>query len=134
MACRYEWADDSHLIMNLLIEAPWTWEEYNHIVAQVWNMLKEYGRPCATVVDVTHMGSIPKGDIMGNLKHMEKTMPDNVFVSVLVGAPIAAVVFMNVLTRVRPRAQRKAVFAKSYEEAIKQVRQRYEQLYPESAK
>jgi len=134
MGCRYEWADDSHLIMNVYIEAPWTWEEYNNAVAEITGLLRDIGNPCATAVDVSRMGSLPQGNILSNLTHMEKMMPDNVFASALVSAPYIARTFMDILMRIRPRAQRLALFTKTMPEAHSKIRERYEALYTASDK
>jgi hypothetical protein len=128
MGCRYEWADDSHFIMNLYIEAPWTWEEYNNVVQEMTPLLRDTGKPCATIVDISRMGSMPQGNVLSNLTNMEKTMPDNVFASALVGAPYIAMTFLDILMRIRPRAKRTAIFTKTMVEAQQKIQQRYEQL------
>ena len=90
--------------------------------------IRESGRPTATIVDVSQMKVLPKGDALGNLKRAESSMPDNVFASVLVGAPYIAEVFMNILMKVRPNAKRLALFAKTPEEAQALIAERRMQL------
>src|SRR5689334_19080514 len=107
---RYEWADETHLIMDLYMEAPWTWDEFHATSKTVYGTLGELDRPCATVVNVAKMGQIPKGNVMAHLQQLERTIPPNVFMSVLVGAPYAAMVFMNMLTKLRPRAKQITAF------------------------
>lgn len=128
MGCRYEWADDSHLIMNITIEAPWTWEEYNDLTNELFPLVQSTGKPCATTVDVTNMGSIPKGNVLMQLTRAESMMPDNVFASALVGAPYAVTVFMDILMRIRPRARRLTLFARTLPEAHERIRAMYAKL------
>jgi hypothetical protein len=124
MPPRYEWADDSHLAMNLYLETPWDWEQFDAIAREVYTLLREYKQPCGVVVNVSKMGGIPKGNVLAHLQQVERLIPDNVFVSVLVGAPYAATVFMNILMKIRPRAKRMTVFANSMEEAYSLIRRR----------
>ena len=122
MGCRYEWADDSHSIMNVYIEAPWTWEEYQALVKQLAPLVQGTGKPCATAVDVSQMGAIPRGNVLMNLTQAESMLPDNVFASAVVGAPYAVTVFMDILMRIRPRAKRLATFARTMPEAHEKIR------------
>src|SRR6185295_4809886 len=95
---RYEWADDTHLIMDLYMEAPWTWDDFHKTSKTVYGILGDLNTPCATVVNIKKMGQIPKGNVLAHLQQLERTIPPNVFMSVLVGAPYAAMVFMNMFT------------------------------------
>lgn len=132
MGVRYEWADDSHRIIHFHVEVPWTWKEYNALTAEVMPMLTELKHPCATVVDATKMGTLPKdGNILQILMRVEREMPENVFASAIVGAPYVVTVFMNILIKLRPRAKRMALFVNTMEEAHAQIMARYKQLYPE---
>lgn len=132
MGCRYEWADDSKIIMNLYLEAPWTWEEYIELTKEVFAIIRSENHPCATAVDVSHMGSLPKGNVMANMQYVERTMPENVFASVIAGQSGIVNAFMNVLMKIRPKAKNIAMFAKNMEEAHAAIRKRYQELYPES--
>lgn len=132
MPIRYEWADDSHLILNFYIEFPWTWTEYNQLVDEVMPMLAELKTPCATAVDTTKMGSLPKdGNAIRNLMNLEQKMPENLFASVVVGSNYMVRVFMNLLMKLRPRAQRMTLFTKTMEEAHEKIRERHKQLLAE---
>ena len=128
MGCRNEWADDTHLVMDIYIEAPWTWDEFMSLARQTFAAIKEHGKPCATSVDVTYIGAMPKGNVLGYLTEIEKTMPTNVFASVIIGAPYMVTVFMDILMRLRPRAQRIALFAKTHEEAREKILERYAKI------
>ena len=125
MGCRNQWADDTHLIMDIYIETPWTWDEFMSQARQTFATIQAEGKPCATSVDVTHIGTMPKGNVLGYLTEVEKTMPANVFASAIVGAPYMVSVFMDILMRLRPRAQRIAIFAKTHEEAREKILERY---------
>lgn len=134
MGVRYDWADADQLIMNIYLEAPWTWKEYNETIAILMPMLRDLGRPCATVVDTSKMGALPKdGNVMRILMNVENVMPDNLFASVVVGAHHAIMVFMNALMKIRPRAGRTALFTETMDEAYTAVRKRYTELYPDGA-
>jgi C4-dicarboxylate-specific signal transduction histidine kinase len=133
MGIRYEWADDSKIIMNVYLEAPWTWAEYHQMTGIIMPMIRELGHPSSTVVDVAKMGSLPKdGNTLQILMNVEKIMPDNLFASVLVGAPYSITVFMNMLMKLRPRAKRTAMFTQTMEEAHAKVHARYQQLQASS--
>jgi hypothetical protein len=132
MGCRYEWVDDNHVIMNIYIEAPWTWEEYNSLLHEMFGQIRDTGKPCATVVDVSRIGRLPRGNALMHLGNVDRLMPDNVFASALVGAPYIVTTFMDVLMRARPRARNLALFAKTIPEAHAKIMERYEQL-PASA-
>lgn len=132
MGVRYEWADDSHLIMNVFVEFPWSWGEYVKLTDELMPILRDAGHPCATIVDTSKMGSLARdGNPMQNLLHAEKTIPDNVFASVIVGAPFGISIFMNMLMKIRPRAQRMAIFTNSTEEAHQKIMERYQSQFPD---
>ncbi len=128
MGCRTEWADDDRLIMDLYIEAPWTWNEFMTSVEATFSELRTLGKPCATTVDVTRMGNFPKGNVLRYLTEVEKLMPQNVFASALIGAPYTVTVFMDIVMRMRPRAQRIALFTKTHQEAHDKIREKYAKL------
>jgi C4-dicarboxylate-specific signal transduction histidine kinase len=125
MGCRNEWADDSHIVMEIYIEAPWTWEEFMSQAQQTFAVIKAHGKPCATTVDVSRIGAMPKGNVLRHLSEIESQMPENVFASVVIGAPYMVSVFMDIIIRMRPRAQRIALFAKTREEAHEKIQERY---------
>jgi hypothetical protein len=128
MGIRYDWADERQMIMAIYLEAPWTWAEYGAMMSTVMPMLAQVKRPCATVVDCTQMGDLPRdGRVMDVLLSVEKMMPANVFASVVVAAPQLVSVFMNVLTKLRPRAERLAIFTSTMEEAKQKIYARYQQ-------
>jgi len=134
MGCRYEWADESQIIMNLYLEAPWTWEEYMQVSTEVFALIRAVDHPCATAVDVTHMGALPKGNVLAHLQHVERTMPENVFASVIAGTSILVNTFMNILMKIRPGAKNTAMFAPNLEEAHTLIMERYHKLHPEAKK
>ena len=125
MGCSYKWADESHLIMDMSIEAPWTLDEFMAQAQETFSIIKALGTPCATAVDVTKIGGMPKGNILRYLTEIENMMPANVFASGLIGAPYMISVFMDIIMKMRPNAQRIAFFAKTREEAHQKIRERY---------
>lgn len=133
MGCRHEWADEDHLIKHLYLESPWTWDEYDKAAKDVYTELAVEKRPVATVVDISKMGRLPTGNAIAHLNLVERLIPDNMFVTVLVGAPHIATVFMNIMMKLRPKAKNLTVFANSIEEAHEIVYQRYGELYPDAA-
>jgi hypothetical protein len=128
MGCRYEWADNSHLIMHIYLEAPWTWEEFDGITNGIFDNIRQTGKPCATAVDVSKIGRIPSGNPLVHLGNIDKLMPENVFASAVVGAPYIATTFMDILIRARPRARRIALFAKTMSEAHEKIMGLYDKL------
>jgi hypothetical protein len=126
---RYEWADERQIIMNIYMEAPWTWQQYNDMVDAIMPLIHDLQRPAATVVDVTKMGTVPEpGSILPNLLRMEKAMPENVFATVVVGTPLAAKIFVEMLMRLRPRMDRITLFADTMTEAHEKILAHYAQL------
>ena len=128
MGCSYQWTDDDHLIMDIVIEAPWTWTEFMSQAGEVFAIIKAEGKSCATAVDVINMGTMPPGNILRNLTEIENMMPANIFASAIVGAPYMVTVFMDILTKMRPRAQRIALFTKTRTEAHEKIMERYAKL------
>lgn len=134
MGVRYEWANEQHIIMNIYIEFPWTWKEYNAMMDVLMPMLRDTNRPCATAVDSSKLGSLPKdGNFLQILFNVDKLMPENVFASVVVAAPYGVMLFMNMLMKMRPHAKRLALFTRTMPEAHEKIYARYQELYPESA-
>ena len=124
MGLRYEWDDDSHVTMNLYMEAPWTWEEFQEVSRTVYGMIGKLNHPCATVVNIEKMGQIPKGNVLAHLQQLDRIIPPNVVVSVMVGVPYAATVFMSMLNKIRPSTQRITAFVRTTEEARELVQKR----------
>jgi hypothetical protein len=135
MGVRYEWADDRQIIMNVYLEYPWTWHEYLEMMDTLLVILRDTHHPCATVVDCTNLGVLPKdGNVLSILMNVEKSMPSNVFASVIVAAPYGVGVFMNMLMKLRPHAAVLALFTKTTAEAQSAIYTRYEKLPPNFGK
>jgi hypothetical protein len=128
MGFRNQWADDEHLIMDLYIEAPWTWQGFMEHVKTIFAEISATGKPCATTVDVSQIGALPKGNVLSYLSEVEKQMPRNVFASAVIGAPYMVNVFMDILLKMRPRAQRIALFTNTHQEAYAKIHERYEKM------
>ncbi|MBX3082037.1 MAG: hypothetical protein KF716_10425 [Anaerolineae bacterium] len=132
MGVRFEWSDAEHVVMYCYIEHPWAWQEYQATADLMAAQLSAEAHPVATMVDVSKMKALPKdGSVMQNLQRVESVLPDNVFASVIVGAPYIVVTFMNVLTKIKPRAKRINMFANTFEEAHQMLAKRYDLLYPD---
>jgi hypothetical protein len=135
MGVRYEWANERQIIMDVYLETPWTWAEFQSVRAIIMPMLHNLNHPCATVVDCSKMGSLPRdGSILPILFNIEKNMPANVFASVVVAAPPIVTIFMKVLIDLRPRAKMLTMFTPTIEEAHKAIHARYWQLYADLSK
>jgi hypothetical protein len=132
MSIRYEWADDSKIIMNIYMEHPWTWAEYHQLTATIMPLIRELGHPSSTAVNVSKMGSLPRdGNVLQILMNLEKSMPENLFASALIGAPYGLMIFMNMLMKLRPNAKRIALFTQTTEEAHEKILARYQQIKAE---
>jgi hypothetical protein len=126
---RYEWDSENDFIVNMYIENPWTLKQYEEVVNQLMTSLRDLGRPCATIVDVTKFGSLPRdGNMIQILMRVDRSMPDNLFASALVGAPYGVTIFMNMLTKLSPHAKRLAIFTSSMDEAREKILARYHEL------
>lgn len=128
MPVRCEWADSRHQICHFYLDTPWTWAELRVVGDAMFEEIRGLDHPVATIVDVSRVKGVPKGDILSNLQHVDAQMPSNVFASVVVGAPRVIIAFMNVLIRLRPSAKRIALFARTLDEAHLLVQQRLEQM------
>jgi hypothetical protein len=128
MGVRYEWDSENSYIARIYLESPWTWAEYEVVVNGLMTTLREIETPCATIVDVTKFGSLPRdGNIIQILMRVDRMMPDNLFASALVGAPYGVTIFMNMLTKLSPHAKRLAIFTSSMDEAYEKILARYEE-------
>jgi hypothetical protein len=133
MGVRYEWADERQIIMNIYIEHPWTWSEYNTLMLTLLPILQNVKHPCATTVECSRIGSLPKdGNALNILMNVEKNMPANVFASVVVAAPYIVRLFMNMLMKLRPRARVLALFTETMAEAYEKIYARYRELYADT--
>jgi hypothetical protein len=128
MGCRYAWADDNQFIMNLSIQAPWSWDEYNDLMAEVFPILKATGKPCATAVDVSKIGKLPNGNALSYLRRAEKLIPENVFASAIIGAPYIVTVFLDVLAHTYPHVRRITMFATTLSEAHQKLHDKYQEI------
>ena len=135
MGVRYEWVDERQIIMNVYLEYPWTWKEYLDMMNILIPILRDTKHPCATIVDCSHLGTLPRdGNVLNILMNVEKIMPSNVFASVIVAAPYGVGVFMNMLMKMRPRAKVLALFTKTMTEAQTAIYARYQKLYADAGK
>ncbi|MEP7288809.1 MAG: hypothetical protein ABI947_23905 [Chloroflexota bacterium] len=125
MGVRYEWLTALPDVAQISIESPWTWDEYRVVTRKVLDEMGAIPRPVANIVDVSRMGMMPRGDIMGNLRYVEQNMPENTVASVIVGAPMIVTTFMNILTKMRPKAKSLALFASSTSDALSQIQTRF---------
>ncbi|MEZ4672400.1 MAG: hypothetical protein R3E39_31225 [Anaerolineae bacterium] len=130
MGIRHEWADEEQIVMNIYIEFPWTWEEFNHMITVVMPIVRDTNHPCATTVNCSQLRRFPKdGNVLQTLLNVEKALPENVFASVVIAAPYMVSMFMNMLMKLRPRAKRLALFTQTAEEAQDIIYARYHELY-----
>ena len=135
MGVRYAWADERQIIMNVYLEHPWTWKEYLAMMDILLPLLRGTNHPCATIVDCTNIGRLPSdGNVLSILMNVEKSMPPNVFASVIVAAPYGVGVFMNMLMKMRPRAKVLALFTKTASEAETKIYARYKEQFGELRK
>lgn len=135
MGIRYEWDDERQIVMNIFIETPWSWSEFNAMMDVLMPLVRDTKHPCSTVVDCSQMGAIPRdGNLLTMLMNVEKVMPPNVFGSAIVAAPYGVGVFMNILMKLRPRAQRLAIFSSSMKEAHERLYARYQEQYARTQK
>lgn len=132
MGIRHEWADSNEIILTIYVEFPWTWTEYLEKVEPLLATIKTKATPCATVIDVSKMQSIPKdGNMLQILLYVDKVMPANVFASTMVGANPIVMTFMNLVTKLRPNAKRLVSFTRTLDEAYSSIYKRYISQYPD---
>lgn len=124
-----ETADEGYCYITF--EPPWTWAQFDAMVDTLNKRIQAIQHPVATIVDVTHVGRLPTGNILMHLRRAEMFMPENVDISVMVNAPYAVTTFMSILMRVRPHVKAMTRYAGSLEEAravVAEHRQQQEQI------
>lgn len=132
MGIRYEWLDEQKIIVTIIIEAPWTWKEYNQHIDELMPLIREQKHPTATVVDITKMGSLPRdGNVIHILMNVDKRMPENIFASCIVGTSYGVNVFMNMLMKLSSHAHRIAFFTQTRDEAYTQIMGQHKQMKSE---
>lgn len=121
MGIHYEWHND---IAICTIEAPWTWEEYDRVGAGMSAEIAQIDAPVANIIDITRMGAIPPGNPLAHLQKTSRALPKNLYLSVLVGAPYGATIFMDILFRLQPESKQRARFVKTMDDALALIEQR----------
>jgi len=129
VSVRYEWADDDQIILYIYVESPWTWAEYLDVSRTLKAVIDALDHPCATIVDATRYGSLPKdGNAIQILLRIDKLLSENIFASALVGAPYGVAVFVNMMMKLRPRLQGTTFFTQTLDEAHEIILARYQQI------
>ena len=121
MGIRYEWRND---IVVFTMEVPWTLQEYDRMAQEMMNEIAQIDRPVANIVDVSKMGAIPPGNPLWHLQKVARSMPSNLYLSILVGAPYGLTIFMDILFRLQPESKQKARFVNTIDEAIALIEKR----------
>jgi hypothetical protein len=122
MGVHYEWANEEHTIAHMSIKYPWTWDEYIDVTTDLMTTIRGMNHLCATITDVSQYGELPNhGNPLYALLNMEKIIPDNLSVIVLVGATYTATVFTNILLNLRPRMRRMIILAATMSEAHEKI-------------
>jgi hypothetical protein len=122
MGVKYHWHEPSILVIT--VKAPWTWEEYMRVAEDAFSEMAQYEGKLATIVDIREMGGLPQGSMLNQLREISRILPENIDISVMVGAPAIVNAFMGVFMRLNPRAQRIATFTATLEEAFTLIQQR----------
>ena len=118
MGIHFTWDDPNRQdALLIVIQHPWTWQEYDDSADQAFALLAQQQHPVANIVDVTRAGKLPLGNPLPHLRHVYRMMPANMTASVVVGASPSIRLFVNVLTGIYPRAKSLAHFTTTMEEA-----------------
>jgi hypothetical protein len=128
MGLKREWADADHKILLIIIESPWTWEDYRASADVAFEEIKTLDYSVALIIDVTHVTNFPRGDILGNLNYIEKNIPPNIVMTVTLGGPYVVTAFMNIFTQLKPSTRGIVRFAKTMDEARSIVMERLDQV------
>jgi hypothetical protein len=130
VAVRYEWDNEDRIILYVYVEYPWTWKEYLETARVLKKIIDDLDHPCATIVDTTKFGSLPKdGNAIQVLLKIDKLLSDNIFATALVGAPYGIIVFLNMMMKLRPRLQDITFFTQTLDEARTKIFERYDQMH-----
>lgn len=131
MGIHYQLSEPDQGICYITFESPWTWQEFTKMVDDLLVLISAVPHPVAAIVDVTHIGRLPAGNVLMHLRRTDEMMPENVDLSILVNPSYAVTTFMSILMRVRPRAQTLTRYARSLDEAramVAEFRQQKEHI------
>lgn len=131
MGLHYQLSAPDQEICYITFEAPWTWDEYDVMVDNLLECISAIPRPVATIVDVTHMGKLPSGNVLMHLRRTDEMMPENVDLCIIVNASYAVTTFMSILMRVRPHVKDMLRYAASLDKAkaiLEEFRQHQRQI------
>lgn len=132
MGIQARWANDEYRAVIISIVHPWKWEEYDRIVDELIIMMGTVDHPCATIVDTSNMGALPKGSPIAHMKRFEQMRPKNQFAGVMVGAPYSARIFLDIMVKLRPAAANLRLYANSIEDAHKMIDRLYAEQFEAS--
>jgi hypothetical protein len=121
MGLQHHWFDPGQHIILVKITPPWTWTEYLATIQQVAEEIKHTNQSTAAIVDVSDIGGVPDGSILANIRAAGRLTPEQLDISVLVGAPLIITTFLNVLTRIDAGAKRRIHFAATIDEAVAMI-------------
>lgn len=122
MGITYQWQDEGIVVMK--VSAPWTWDSYMDAATKMFDEIRRASRPIATIVDVSEVKGLPEGSMLSHLRQVTTMMPDNLDISVIVGAPAIITAFMTVFTKANLKAKRLTAFAATLQEAVRLIAER----------
>jgi hypothetical protein len=122
MGVYYEWANEEKTVAHIYIKYPWTWDEYINVTTDLMMTIRSMNQLCATITDVSQYRELPdQGNPLYALLNMEKLIPENLHVIILVGATYTATVFTNILLNLRPRMKKKILLVATMQEAHEKI-------------
>src|SRR5258708_28579 len=103
------------------MEIPWKWDEMEASAAETNRYIDSVSYKVDSILDVTHMGAIPKEGLSRSIQVGKKSHPRTGRI-VLVGGNMTVQMMVNAVSRIVGRVSRNAqpiIFAASIEEAYK---------------
>jgi hypothetical protein len=121
------WHTDDKLVIRMVHEGIWTWDEFHHALRELDTMLNSVLHTVDLIIDVRNSANLPAGTPSQLGKINEFYKHPHLGHSVVVGANNLVKVFVNIMTSVYPPLKQRFQLAESIDEAIETLRQRRKQ-------
>jgi hypothetical protein len=116
MAVTVEWGNEAKTIIVATIDWPWTWDE----LGAAWKTNTDMMTSVSHTVNVFAVGKtsrFPVGNILNNLSHITRHVPDNLGLAVVVTDNRFQEVINTILFKLSPRLSKTGHIVHTLEEA-----------------
>jgi hypothetical protein len=121
MSISADWYDDDHRVWVERLEGDLTWDELNTALGQWKTTAESVPYNIVLLVDMSSIGSVPKGNLLAQGRSSSKFLPNNVNQIVIVIQSRLIEVFAGLVFEMMPKWRNKVKFVKTLEEGQKLV-------------